>query len=643
MQRSKFSIFTLLLLLSTPARTTAAAAPLSFNMSSITLSDTAHLVLTGDASISDQGIQVTPIDGNGTSRAGRATYTQQLHLWDRESRNMSDFTTHFSFLIDANGSRDRYYGDGLAFFLAPPGSTIQSWSYGGGLGLGNGGTPVSSSSLEAFVAVELDTFQNPDFDPPYSPHVGIDANSMKSIATAKWDNNVSYGVVNEVWISYTASSKEMRVDFTGSTSNGTQRGSLVAEVDLRDFLPENVTVGFSASTGALFETHNVKSWDFSSTDVQYGGSDSKKKKNKALEALKFLAGLVVLTLIPLWCCRKNKTVIRAGNECKACSCFIAGALLWVLNKCRGLGGDDASMDKEFMKESGPRRFSHKELVVATDKFKVKLGEGGFGNVYKGFLKETNVHVAVKKVSKDSKQGRKEYESEVKIISQLRYKNLVQLIGWCHQRRELLLVYELMPNGSLDSHLFRQDPPFMSWEMRFKIARELGLAVSYLHEGLKDYVVHRDIKSSNIMLDSDFTAKLGDFGLARLVDRNKDSKTTVPAGTPGYMDFEHLTSGRASKPNDVFSFGVVLLELACGRRAVVNQEALLVLVRQLDRDGRLLDAADPKLPLSRTDAPKVHQLLAVGLSCAHPDSNQRPSIGQATQDLDFELGSSARRP
>lgn len=143
-------------------------------------------------------------------------------------------------------------------------------------------------------------------------------------------------------------------------------------------------------------------------------------------------------------------------------------------------------------------------------------------MYRGVLSEpAGVHVAVKRISKTSKQGRKEYASEVSIISRLRHRNLVQLVGWCHGRGDFLLVYELVPNGSLDAHLYSGGAT-LPWPTRYEIALGLGSALLYLHSGYEKCVVHRDIKPSNIMLDSAFAAKLGDFGLAKLVDHGDAS-------------------------------------------------------------------------------------------------------------------------
>ncbi|PUZ50700.1 hypothetical protein GQ55_6G079400 [Panicum hallii var. hallii] len=304
-------------------------------------------------------------------------------------------------------------------------------------------------------------------------------------------------------------------------------------------------------------------------------------------------------------------------------------------------GEEAPED-EFEKQAGPRRFRYSELEAATNFFseKEKLGEGGFGSVYQGHLKDTDLHVAVKRVSKSSGQGRKEYNSEVKIISQLRHRNLVQLIGWCHDGGELLLVYELMPNGSLNTHIHSQNN-VMSWQLRYDIVLGVGSALLYLHQDSERCILHRDIKPSNIMLDASFTAKLGDFGLARLMDRDRQSHTTALAGTMWYMDPECLLSGKASTSSDVYSFGVVLLEVACGRRPIVEvsddtdeEYATVHLVQwvwEFYGRGRIIEAADVRLN-GNFDAREMESVLVTGLWCAHPDRNLRPSMRQAINVL-----------
>nr|POE62085.1 l-type lectin-domain containing receptor kinase ix.1 [Quercus suber] len=301
---------------------------------------------------------------------------------------------------------------------------------------------------------------------------------------------------------------------------------------------------------------------------------------------------------------------------------------------------DDYIDEEFERARGPRKFSYNELVHATNDFddKEKLGQGGFGAVYRGLLRDSNTFVAVKRVAKGSKQGLNEYKSKVKIISLLRHKNLGKLIGWCHEKRELLLVYDFMPNGSLDSHIFREEIALM-WAVRYKIAQGLASSLLYLHKEWEQCVLHRDIKSSNIMLDSNFNAKLGDFGLARLVDHVTGSQTTNLVGTMGYMAPKYITTSKATKESDIYSFGIVL-EIAYGRKAInhmaIEEEAVMVeWVREPYRKGQVLEAADQRLG-GNFDEQQMECLIIVGLWCAHPNYNLRPSIKQVVHHvLNFE--------
>ncbi|XP_052204604.1 L-type lectin-domain containing receptor kinase IX.1-like [Diospyros lotus] len=595
-----------------------AAAPqanaLSFNLTSIgSPSRNVNIRCYRDAYISDQGIQLASneISTDPTQRAGRATYLEPLHLWDKASGNLADFSTYFAFVIDSGGSS--YYADGLAFFLAPTVDIPNNITPGGAMGLPI--HPVTIQALSSFLAVEFDTSNNTwDRVVGSKPHVGIDINSLTSNVTQEWFSNVTGGATNEAWITYNSSSKNLSVVFSTSPVNNTRvERALHFLVDLRDHLPEWVAVGFSASTGSCFETNHVKSWSFSSSLIV-----PDKSKNKGSVVLGLSIGLPALVLV----------------------FALAVFVFWKKTRAKDEFDVELSMDSDFQAGTGPKKFSYNELSRATGKFaeEQKLGEGGFGDVYKGFLRELNCYVAVKRIAKRSKHGIKQYASEVKIISRLRHRNLVQLVGWCHEKKQLLLVYEFMENGSLDSHLFKQKA-LLTWAIRYKIAQGLASALLYLHEEWEQCVVHRDVKSSNVMLDSNLNAKLGDFGLARLVDHDKGSQTTILAGTMGYIAPECVLTGNASKESDVHSFGIVALEIACGRKPIdhkvpEDQMRLVEWVWNLYGTGQLLEAVDPKMDTD-FDQQEIERLMIVGLWCAHPDRNLRPSIKQAIQVLSFE--------
>ncbi|KAL8541732.1 hypothetical protein ACS0TY_002839 [Phlomoides rotata] len=580
---------------------------LSFNFSRFEPADqNVDIIVRGDAYISPEGIQVTTDERSRLSSTGtgHAIYADPLHLWDNSSGNVTDFDTNFSFVVQADNTV--CFADGLAFFFAPFIWSIPQNSSGSGLGLSFQNATANVSG-DPFFAVEFDTFRNEWDSVPVPTHVGIDINSLISAKTVTWPVNITAGNRNDVLIRYDSLTRNLSVVFTvyeGINSSRTSR--LEDEVDLR-YLPEWVSVGFSAATGACFEKHNVKSWSFNSNGLDDENRapnttnpsiSPEGKKTKAGLVIGLVVGLSVFVLAVILlviCLRRKKS--EKGNEEE----FVF----------------DVSMENEFERGSGPKKFSYAELVRATDNFSEehKLGEGGFGGVYLGFLKDSNSEVAVKRVSKSSKQGAKEYASEVRIISRLRHRNLVQLIGWCHEKRELLLVYEFLPNGSLDSHLF-EDKSSLSWETRYKVAQGLASALLYLHEEWEQCVIHRDIKSSNVMLDSSFNAKLGDFGLARLVDHEAESQTTVLAGTMGYMAPECVITGKASKESDVYSFGIVALEIACGRkpidgRAQGSQVRLVEWVWELYGRGMHLEAGDPKLG-GEYNEEEMERLMGVGL-------------------------------
>ncbi|KAJ1434890.1 Serine/threonine-protein kinase, active site [Sesbania bispinosa] len=527
-------------------------------------------------------------------------------------KKLTDFSTQFSFEIFSNQTS---FGDGLAFFLADPElPLLRRIQEGGGLGLVDGNQE-SNSTKHSFVAVEFDTHTNP-WDPP-GTHVGINLNSMTSHKTVPWLVDIRQMKVYYCRIEYSASTHNLEVTFTGNkaaTGDNFEMNTLWSW-SFNSSLQTNETVSDQIPPMAASPIPNPNPSPLPSAKI----SPEKKSKKGLLVGLGVGLGMAAIFLI-------------LGLVC---------ILMW--KRAKGKKEDsfsDLKMDDEFQKGTGPKRFCYNQLVSATNNFAEaqKIGQGGFGGVYKGYLKDLNSYVAIKRISRESRQGIKEYASEVKIISQLRHRNLVQLIGWCHRKKDLLLIYEFMQNGSLDSHLYH-GKSILTWHMRYNIAMDLASALLYLHEEWEQCVLHRDIKPSNIMLDSSFNAKLGDFGLARLVDHEKGSQTTVIAGTRGYIAPEYFTTGKAKKESDIYSFGIVSLELASGRKpidlnATEGQITIFEWVWELYRLGRFLEAVDTKLG-EAFDKEQMERLVVVGLWCANPDYSFRPSIRQMIQVLKLE--------
>ncbi|KAI3961295.1 hypothetical protein MKX01_007009 [Papaver californicum] len=612
-----FQIIAILLVL--PSLTNS----VSFNFPNFAANDP-RINFQGDSIRNGSLIEVTRNNAslyiNLTGSVGRAIYSEAIQLWNATTGWQTDFDTHFSFIID--GHNQTYAADALSFFLAPFGSILPPDSWGHGLGLLNRDIAQKDLATNQIVAVEFDSYEN--LWDPSSDHVGINVNSVVSVATKPLANGtIRDGRKANAWVGYNSTTKNLSVLLTYADNpvfNGDS--TLFYIIDLRKVLPERITVGFAAATGIYSEIHQVLSWQFNST-LELIGKGQTNGKGKG---------------------NKTRLVVGFGVVLGVLGCGLGFALFiwWKKRQSRNFQDHDAansdeSMDDAFEKGTGPKRFSYSELVYATNNFdeRRKLGQGGFGGVYKGVLSDLSLNVAVKRVSQGSQQGKKEYQSEVKIISQLRHRNLVQLIGWCHERNELLLVYEFMPNGSLDKHLFGAEN-VLSWDVRYRIAVGLASAVLYLHEEWEQCVVHRDIKSSNVMLDSNFNAKLGDFGLARLVDHGLSSQTTVLAGTLGYLAPECIFTGKSNKESDVYSFGIVVLEIACGRKPVEATRGLSLVewVWGLYGRGKIVEAADVKLKMEFNELEMEH-LMVVGLWCAHPDSKLRPSATQVINVLKFE--------
>ncbi|KFK24660.1 hypothetical protein AALP_AA8G008400 [Arabis alpina] len=279
----------------------------------------------------------------------------------------------------------------------------------------------------------------------------------------------------------------------------------------------------------------------------------------------------------------------------------------------------------------PHRFRYKDLYNATDGFKENriIGTGGFGIVYRGNINSSSSdQIAVKKITPNSMQGVREFVAEIESLGRLRHKNLVNLQGWCKHKNDLLLIYDYIPNGSLDSLLYskpRRSGAVLSWNARFQIAKGIASGLLYLHEEWEQIVIHRDVKPSNVLIEEDMNPRLGDFGLARLYQRGSQSHTTVVVGTIGYMAPELTRSGNSSSASDVFAFGVLILEIVTGRKPTDSGTFFLAdWVMELKTSGEILSAVDPRLG-SGYDGEEARLVLAVGLLCCHQKAEFRPAM------------------
>uniref|UniRef100_A0A5B7C0P8 non-specific serine/threonine protein kinase n=1 Tax=Davidia involucrata TaxID=16924 RepID=A0A5B7C0P8_DAVIN len=296
-----------------------------------------------------------------------------------------------------------------------------------------------------------------------------------------------------------------------------------------------------------------------------------------------------------------------------------------------------------------KMFTFVALKSATRNFRpdTVLGEGGFGRVFKGWIDEktfapskvgVGMAVAVKKSNPDSSQGIKEWQAEVKFLGKFSHPNLVRLLGYCWEDKEFLLVYEHMQKGSLESHLFRKGVEPLPWDIRLKIALGAARGLAFLHTTEKT-VIYRDFKSSNILLDGDFNAKLSDFGLAKLGPSDGDSHvTTRIVGTYGYAAPEYMATGHLYVKSDVYGFGVVLLEILSGLRVLdlnrpTGEHDLVNWAKPFLPDKRKLKKImDPNLE-NQFPSKAAFQAAQLILRCLEPDPKNRPSMEEVLQSLE----------
>lgn len=592
---------------------------LNFSYPTFQNEDEEHL-LGNNSNVEFGAIQVTPDVSKGsliTNMSGRALYSKPFKLW-RKGKGNNHIIASFSstFVINITPKTDPG-GEGLAFVLT--GNTIlPENSEGKWLGIVNAKT--NGSSLAKIVAVEFDTRKSYEEDIDDN-HAGLDVNSIyskKQVPLIDYGVNLSTESNITVKVEYDRKNISVFVSLTNETGGKMKNPVLTMPLDLSDLLPEKTYVGFSASTGIHTQLNCILSWDFHSSDIGENPN-----------------------LLWVWITVPGIVALLGGGV----SCY----MYWSRKRDReNLEGAYPRIEEEIQGYSmAPKKFRLKELRRATGKFdwKNKLGNGGFGTVYKGVL--GNQEVAVKRISKNSSQGKQEFISEVTTIGSLRHKNLVKLIGWCYESHELLIVYEYMPNRSLDKYIFSDDQKLgmnieestvLSWERRHRIIYGVAQALDYLHNGCEKRVLHRDIKSSNIMLDSEFNAKLGDFGLARTIQQSEKTHHTTKeiAGTPGYMAPESFLIGRATVETDVYAFGVLVLVFVCGRKPGNQKEqssynnSIVLWLWDLYNKGRVLDGVDSRL--EDFDKDGIVRVLILGLACCHPNPHHRPSMKTVSKVL-----------
>ncbi|KAK4260691.1 hypothetical protein QN277_003774 [Acacia crassicarpa] len=363
-----------------------------------------------------------------------------------------------------------------------------------------------------------------------------------------------------------------------------------------------------------------------------------KKENHIRHVLESVLGsfalicIMVVVFCLIWKSRKSKMIRN---------------LDWAPLSVRGGGSSHGKRGSSHGSSLGnlklELKMSFNEIQSATNNFHTKwiIGKGGFGNVYKGILKN-GVKIAVKRSEPGSGQGFPEFQTEITVLSRIRHRHLVSLIGYCDERSEMILVYEYMEKGTLRDHLYHSDLPSLSWKQRVEICIGAARGLNYLHKGAAGGIIHRDVKSTNILLDENHVAKVADFGLSKTgpLDHQQPSVTTGVKGTFGYLDPEYFRTQILTEKSDVYSFGVVLLEVLCARPALDptlpwNQVNLAEWGMFCKRRGTLDQLIDPRIK-DQIDPNSLRKFNETVEKCLEEEGSERPTMGDVLWDLEYSL-------
>eukprot|EP01018_Ginkgo_biloba_P006600 Gb_30169 [translate_table: standard] len=582
------------------------------------------LHLTKGASVTSNVLRLT---NHSHWLIGRAFYSTPVQI--KNNNTVLSFSTTFVFsMVPPAGQGPG--GHGIAFIMTPSKSSRLTGAlpaeYFGLVNISSNGQPYNH-----LFAVEFDTNQSVEFEDIDANHVGVDLNSLKSVASdtaGYWANEKEFKKLSlksgqniQVWIDYDNLQKQINVTITLAGLPRPQKPLISRNnIQLSNVLEDQMYVGFSSATGILVEDHYILAWSFNTNGM---------------------APSLDLSHLPLFIPPKSKyrsTRFIAGVAVLFSLVLVVG-ILAVFMWFKRMQGREIIEDWEL--EFWPHRFLYKDLSIATKGFREEqvLGCGGFGRVYRGVIPSSGLEVAVKCITKEVTEGMKDFIAEITSMGRLQHRNLVQLRGWCRNKKQLFIVYDYMANGSLDRMIFGNPKTVLPWCQRYNILKGIAAGLLYLHQQWEKRVVHRDIKSSNVLLDSDMNGRLGDFGLARLYDHSENPQTTHIVGTLGYIAPELIQTGKATPSTDVFSFGVVLLEVACGRKPVdpskePEQVVLVEWVWELYAEGRVMDAVDARL-CNEYDVEEMEKVLHLGLFCSHPQPEGRLSARKVLQILEGE--------
>ncbi|XLU93634.1 hypothetical protein S245_007986 [Arachis hypogaea] len=595
-----------------------------------------NINLYANATIDDHShSSILTLTNHASFSIGRAFYPSKIPTKSSFSSNPLPFSTSFIFSIAP--FKHLLPGHGFVFLFSPfeGANGVSSAQHLGLFNLTNNGNPKNH-----VFGIEFDVFKNQEFNDINDNHVGLDVNSLTSLAShdagfwvsGKHDEKfkelkLNNGENYQVWIEYSDSRVNVAMAIAGKRR---PNRPLISElVNLSDVFLDEMFVGFCGATGQLVESHKILAWSFSNSNFSIGDA-------------------LVTTNLPSFVLPKEP-VLKSRGFVSGISfgifIFVIGSAAMVfvvlLKRKRSKRMEEEGDIEDWELEYWPHRISYEDIYAATKGFSEQniIGFGGNGKVYKRILQ--GVEVAVKRIPYDSEYGMREFLSEISSLGRLKHRNVVPLRGWCKKERgSLILIYDYMENGSLDKIIFDSDEnSIFHWKNRIKVLKDVAMGILYLHESWEVKVLHRDIKASNVLLDKDMNARLGDFGLARMHHHEQIPNTSRVIGTVGYMAPELLRTGRASTQTDVFSFGVLVLEVVCGRRPIEeNKPALVGWVWRLMERGQLCCALDERLKMRGDEdysIDEVERVLHLGLLCTHYDPQVRPSMRQVVKVLEGE--------
>ncbi|XP_031389392.1 receptor-like protein kinase At3g21340 isoform X2 [Punica granatum] len=530
---------------------------------------------------------------------------------------------HFAEMVDLSLLRDfTIYINGKNLtkisleYLTPV--TIPSEQFTSGIGFNFRFVPTYAGQSPILNAVEVYYL----LDPSRIPTALDDANAMNGIKTMynvmkeSWQGDPCVPT-NFTWEGVNCSTEDPpRITSLNLSSSGLKGNMANSLANLTEL--EYLNLSHNELTGSvpefLAKLENLKVLLAENPNLCTSGSCGLSKKTKKLIIITSASGCTVVVVgciwIVLW--RKQSAKRRKSMESKK--------------------GNSESGSKGI---SGKimRRFTLEEVARVTENFNVKkiIGEGNFGKVFRGKL-DDGTEVAVKKLSRSAKEGPKQFETEAKLLLKIHHRNLVALLGFCDEPENMALIYEYLAKGNLHENLSGKNANFLTWDQRLCIAVDAAKGLDYLHNDCNPPIIHRDIKTANILLDEHLQAKISDFGLSRIFSSTDGTFiTTDPVGTRGYLDPEYCKSRSLTKKSDVYSFGVVLLELITARPVQGMEHVVDWAAQEVKKENYLQQIVDPRLD-GQYDSDSADKLVTIAISCVEKAAAQRPDIHKVHADL-----------